>query len=351
MIGKRDRLASLLDRVGVSTALVALRGRVRPTWLTVMTYHRIGTAKPDDLFPDDVYDGHAEQFDAELEYLSDRFRFVSSSDVIDFLDGGSLPPNPVMLSFDDGYLDNYETALPLLKRHNATATFFIATDYVDKRKLFWWDHLRVLMHRARNARFDITYPYALRLESASALDPLTRIVKTSVGLDLSRFLDHVGEQADASLTSAEARDIVDGVLMRWDHILALRDAGMDVQSHTCSHRVLQTLRADDLEHELTSSRALLERRLEREIRAIAYPVGYPVVDRPAILRAISDAGYRAGFTYQTGPIRAWAPGHRFNLNRLSHQRSWPSSVFRTMMAFPELALKRQSIPAPPLNSH
>lgn len=329
--GKRERVAQAIDRLGISAAITALHARIRPTWLTVLTYHRVGTWSENGLLRKDDYDATEAQFDAELAYLKKYFRFVSSEDVIAFLDGAPLPPNPVMLTFDDGCVECVTAALPLLTKHGATATFFIATDYVEQRKPFWWDVLAVMLDHATDTRFELTYPHRLRLETASAYGQLTDLVKTYRGLDLERFLDHVAESCGAS--GMDHRGLAEQTVMTWDQVVALRDAGMDIQSHTCSHRVLQTIDGEALRHELVASKALLEERLNQPVRAVAYPVGYRIVDESRIPRALADAGYLAGFTNATGPILTWGAPNRFDLGRLSHGM-WSAPVFRTTMALP-----------------
>jgi peptidoglycan/xylan/chitin deacetylase (PgdA/CDA1 family) len=62
--------------------------------------------------------------------------------------GAALPPRPVILTFDDGYRDNYENAFPLLKAHNMTATFFVVTDFIDEQRpeYLTWEMVREMYH-------------------------------------------------------------------------------------------------------------------------------------------------------------------------------------------------------------
>jgi peptidoglycan/xylan/chitin deacetylase (PgdA/CDA1 family) len=72
------------------------------------------------------------QFEAQLRYLKENgFTTVSLQDVYDLLKTGKpLPTKPVVLTFDDGYLDHYTEAFPLLKKYGMMGTFFIVTDYI-----------------------------------------------------------------------------------------------------------------------------------------------------------------------------------------------------------------------------
>ena len=193
--------------------------------------------------------------------------------------GGALPRNPVLVTFDDGDRDNFDVTLPILQRHGVTAVFFIATAYVTGRHLFWWDRLTYLVTCSRRARLALSYPRDLVLplvtagERAAAIGRVLRIVKTEVGLDLDRFLGAVAAAAGVVWTEALERTLADAALMTWDQVRALRRAGMDVQSHTRTHRVLQTLAPAQLRDELCGSKADLERELDAPVVAISYPRG------------------------------------------------------------------------------
>ncbi len=128
--------------------------------------------------------------------------------------------------------------------------------------------------------------------------------------------------------------------MTWDHVRALRDAGMDVQSHTRTHRVLHTLPRTELRDELEGSRVDLERELGRPVRAMAYPTGASIVGEPTLERALRDAGYELGLTNCTGTN----PRHRapspFDIRRMSLDRDFSASYFRAMMALPIFSFTR-----------
>jgi peptidoglycan/xylan/chitin deacetylase (PgdA/CDA1 family) len=86
--------------------------------------------------------------------------------------------------------------------------------------------------------------------------------------------------------------------MDWDQIRALRRAGMDVQSHSHSHRVLQTLSPEEATRDLARSRRVLSEALNERVHAVAYPVGYRL--HGAFHRAVEEAGFDLGFTNNSG---------------------------------------------------
>ena len=84
-------------------------------------------------------------FDWQMKYLVDHgYHTISTDELYDFMEGkGTLPDRPVLITFDDGYVDNYTNAYPILKKYNLKATIFIVTGFVSSRKGYLtWDQLR-----------------------------------------------------------------------------------------------------------------------------------------------------------------------------------------------------------------
>ena len=95
--------------------------------LSILIYHRV-LARPDPLFPEE---SAAESFDQQMSELSACFRIMSLRDAIQGLRKGTLPSRAACITFDDGYADNAEVALPIQQKHGICATFFIASGFLD----------------------------------------------------------------------------------------------------------------------------------------------------------------------------------------------------------------------------
>jgi len=276
-------------------------------WLTVLSYHRAAPSTADNEYDEGVVDVTPSALDEHLAMLRHGCDVITLAQLSAFVRGAKLPANPVLLTFDDGYLDNHDVVLPLLVRHGLTAVFFVATSYIEERRLFWWDHVNALLKRSRKEHLELTYPYAVRAplgpsraQRNAAIATVLRIIKRHYDLDLGRLLDHVSVAAEVAIGRDEERARADSLLMTWEHVRALRRAGMDVQSHTSTHRVLQTLSPTSLDRELRGSRRKLEDVLGERVGAISYPVGKPLRGAIDIRDAVRDAGYELGFSNCTG---------------------------------------------------
>ena len=100
--------------------------------LSVLIFHRV-LAQPDPLFPSEP---DARRFDAILGWISQWFCVMPLNTAVAALRRGELPGRALSITFDDGYADNHSVALPLLQRHGMTATFFIASGFLDGGRMW-----------------------------------------------------------------------------------------------------------------------------------------------------------------------------------------------------------------------
>jgi len=345
-MSKRILVAGALDRVGLWKAILAARrmGLWADRGLTVVLYHRVvGLDRLRGLDPE-LVDATPDEFDQQMAFLRRHFAPVSLDEVMDAaMLGTSLPPNAVLVSFDDGYRDNHEHALPVLLRYGMKAVFFVSTAYLTDRRLFWWEQVSLFVRNSTNEVLRLAYPDPIEIDlrapgaRAIAIRRLNRVIKDHHGLDLERFLGDLPAACGVAWSAAEERSRADDALMTWTEVRALADAGMAIGSHTRNHRVLQTVPPNDLDGELAGSRQEIEERLGRPVRSIAYPVGRAIAAEPAIRSALRHAGYELGFTTTPGINRFERADDLFDLKRLPIDRGTPPGAARTYLATPWLA--------------
>jgi peptidoglycan/xylan/chitin deacetylase (PgdA/CDA1 family) len=347
--GFRNQVARVMRRTGVLDGVLRVRSALRLPVLTVLTYHHVDDPKSDSPFDPGVADATPQQFRRQMELVAKYGTPVTIDQVWKIVCQGHRPPrNPVLVTFDDGYRSCLEVAAPILQQVGLPATFFISTRFIDERRLFWWERVSVLLSRLRSRgprAIELSFPrVAFHSADPAALDILTSLIKDTKGLDIERFLNELAVVFDVEWTSADERRFADELIMTWDQVRALANAGMDIESHTRSHRVLQTVPVADLKGELDGARRDLEHQLRRPVRAIAYPVGRPVAADPTLRSAVREAGYELGFSNASGtrmllpgPLRALREIDPFDLGRLAMGRECSDSMFLGQLALPQLA--------------
>lgn len=345
--GRRERLVEVLDRAGVLRRVMQLRRFSPFPVVGIFTFHHIHDAAEhagEYPYDADVADATPRQFRRHLETFLRIGTPISMAELLRGLDGGPLPPNPLMITFDDGYRSCHDVALPILRELGIPATFFIATAFVTERRLYWWERIALALHGARRSRATVTYPRAMAID---ARDPATKrtlddLVKNTWGLDVERFLAELCRALDVEWSPAIEAAHADRLIMAPEHLRALARAGMAVESHTRHHRVLETLDAAALRDELLGARLDLERGLGSPVSAIAYPVGRRV-QQPRIRAAIAAAGYRVGFANSGGvnmlwpaPLRGAMAFDRLDMRRIATESSMSEAMLLAQLAIPPL---------------
>jgi peptidoglycan/xylan/chitin deacetylase (PgdA/CDA1 family) len=333
-LSKRARAARALDLLGVLDRVLWLRARLGLRALTVLTYHRVGDPGDEGELSPDLFEVTPAQLEAQLAMLSAQCTILSLADLRRLRDGARIPPNPVLLTFDDGYADNHRAALPILRRAGVTATFFIPTAYPDAGRLFWWDKIALLFGRSAVDAAELTYPARRtvhpRRDPRGAARRVCAAIKATPRVDLDRVWDDLERALGVTIARDEEAALARRTLMSWPQIRSLAAAGMDVQSHSHSHLVLNTLGPEEAARDLRRSASILRDAVDRPVHSVAYPVGYELEGE--LRRAPAAASFELGFTNDTGlcSMRRFDP---FNVPRISMDVSTVGALYKLLIAF------------------
>lgn len=324
---RRDRLAELLDRTG---ALRVMEWFARRPGLLVLNYHRIGSIEG-NLFDDGVVSATAGEFRAQVRYLRRHFDLPELDDLITILETGQAIRSPMaLITFDDGYRDNFELAFPILREIGVSAAFFIATSYIQQPRLPWWDHIAYIVKTTRRDTFTLDYPTRVSIDlrqstRSQALGRLLSVYKHAADIDEKEFLTHLGARAGVD---ADSESLGRELFMSWDQVRQLSAGGMSIGSHTHSHKILSSQSETDQRNELSLSKHILEAELGRPINAVAYPVGRPFAFNGLTKRLAREAGYRIGFSYYGGFNRT-GPADPLDVRRTTVEFEHSFPMFRT----------------------
>jgi peptidoglycan/xylan/chitin deacetylase (PgdA/CDA1 family) len=328
----RGAVGRALDRLDLLDRLFWLKARACRPSLTVLTYHRVGSPAAVGELDPGLVEVEPRELEAQLAVLRTHCTILSIADVRYAARGRRLPPNPVLVTFDDGYADGHDVALPILRRAGVPATFFIPTAFPDAGRLFWWDRVHLTMRRCRKDRVELRYPRPLVLHPAGdpggAARRLCDAIKHTRGVDLGRLWETLEERTGVSLDRAEERAVAGRTVMGWRQVEALVAAGMDVQSHSHEHLVLNTLSPEAAEEDLRRSRRTLRDAIGCEVYGVAYPVGYELAG--PLRRAAEDARFELGFTNNTG-LGAKGRFDPLNVPRLSMDVDFSGAAYKARL--------------------
>ncbi len=290
---KRGKLRSVLSGSG----LTALRWKTLGRGLYCFNYHRIGDPAT-CAFSRGVYSCSADRFREHMLLLKERFDVVNIARLLEF-NRDRQPARPLALvTFDDGYADNYEVAFPILKEVGIPAVFFIPTAYIDGSRLLWWDEIAWCLRHATVERVrlnGVEGDFSLGSDDVErSINRIQRLIQSRADVSIDDQLMEVRECCRPSESSAAAAR---GLFASREQIREMRRGGMDVGAHTHSHPVLSHLTDDSQREELRESKAILEELLGEPVPSVAYPFGSSSDYNRHTCRIAESLGYQIGFNF------------------------------------------------------
>jgi peptidoglycan/xylan/chitin deacetylase (PgdA/CDA1 family) len=298
---KRADFRTVLKKALFYNQLLALYHRVRNReTLTVVVFHRVlpasdpraATALPDWTVTDSV-------FEQCLLFFKQHYNVIGLSRLAAALDQKPLPERALLITFDDGYSDNEEFALPLLRKHGLPAVLFLTTDFVGRRSRPWLDDF-ILQHQSGYFSDEDAQKVHAALcpasdRNLSVSDCLKELVARHSGLP-EESADQICVQV---LGKPLPRQTEPSHMMTPAQAVKMRNGGIDLQAHGRTHVSLP--RAEDLGRELLEPRQTLPNLVgydsEDDVYALAFPFGD---SSPEVIHRARSSGYRLLFTFKGG---------------------------------------------------
>jgi peptidoglycan/xylan/chitin deacetylase (PgdA/CDA1 family) len=314
-----------LARRTIGTAL-------RWTGVVGLNYHRIGDGR-DSPFDHGLWSATPEQFDRQLRWLKAHFDVVSPRDIPYVL--RLRRGRHVIVTFDDGYEDNYSAAFPILRAHRLPATFFVATGFIDHPRLPWWDEIAWMVRTSRTTTLALPafLPAPILLDEPVRERAVGALLRACFALPAERtgeFLDAVAGATGSGRYDAGAAP---RVWMTWDMIRDMRAAGMTIGGHTVDHPVLARLPRDRQAEEIAGCGRRLEEELGAPMRAFAYPFGQPNCFNDDTRACLVEAGVRVAFSYYGG-FRRLDEWDAYDTRRLPVEQRTSFDEFRAAVMGP-----------------
>lgn len=229
--------------------------------------------------------------DQHLHYLQNQFTLISLSQLLEiYQQRRPIDRNLVVITFDDGYADNYTAAFPLVVRRGVPITVFLTVAYIDTFELPWWHKLDWALDSTRAEHLTVdgrTFGLRSPLERRKAAVELRRMLKSYPEGEL----DRKAEELARKLGVDEPLFPTPYSFLTWKQVADMHSAGVEFGAHTLTHRILTKIPFAEAKAEIAGSKRQLEGRLGREVASFAYPNGQPDDFSPSLQMAVREASY------------------------------------------------------------
>ena len=312
---KSGRLKRILRRVTAS-----LRCRV-----VILIYHRV-FEMPSDPWQLSVSPKH---FAEHLELLRRHYPVLSLHQLLSCLKGAQLPKRGVVLTFDDGYADNFWNAKPLLEKYEVPATVFVASGSVDNNG-FWWDELEQALLQSRKLPKSLqlnvqsrTYdwPMSNSDQRQHAFTEIHQILQPLIASDRDQVMTEIFAWADVDkMGRPDYRPLTTTELIQ-----LAQSEFVDIGSHTLTHSLLPAMSKADQFAEIDGCRQKLSAILGNCVDTFSYPYGIFTLETPEI---VESAGFHVALTSEKNVVEMGA--NPFLMGRFS-VGDWPGKQFKQQL--------------------
>lgn len=311
----RHSLLDLADKLGLVELYGGINRRITGESVSIINYHRVGDDS--DIFLDKL---DTQTFERQIHYVQERFEIIPLDELAQLLKVGAQGSNYAAITFDDGYKDNYTQALPILRKHGIKAAFFPITDVLDRESMLWVDEVRYMINHSYEEeiwwgekQFSLVSP----AEKEKAVNQIVSSIRSrDTGDGMNGLRESCGYEAP--------HDLIESLYMSWDDVKEMSEEGHLIGSHTLSHPDLTRLSLKDARKEVVESKKRLEKVLEVEVDAFAYPFGASSEETE---RLIASSGYRCGLGAEPGLVSK--NPELFSLRRVPARKNF--QVFKAYM--------------------
>jgi peptidoglycan/xylan/chitin deacetylase (PgdA/CDA1 family) len=256
---KKTKLSKILVKIG---ALKMFESLPKPASLLVLNYHRIGDSLNTPFDPG-VYSSTSQQFYEQIKYLVHNYNILTLEEALDFIEGKKsnfTSKGSILITFDDGYIDNYEIAYPILKDLGVQATFFISSGYIDTNSVPWWDSIAYAVKNTAKTVLNLDYPHIhtinLALGVKLSLHKIFNVYKDPKTTDPDRYLELVHKECGIYTSDASYNNL----FIDWQTIQEMHRGGMAFGSHTHSHCLLSKMSLKQQTDELRLSKEIIQKK-------------------------------------------------------------------------------------------
>lgn len=256
--------------------------------IVVLTFHRVledDCFSQTDSLPNIVV--RKSTFRSLVRYVSRKYEAV---DVSQAIPGSQSPRLRVGFTFDDGWRDNFDYALPELRAHSIPATVFLCTGLMNQKAPFWPEQIHATLYESLRGSYG--------KRAGRLVEALIEGLKYGTAEARASHLDLLLRQTNGTPAQFHEGDST----LSWEQILEMRQTGIAFGSHSHTHQILTSVRLDAAKAESCDSKAAIEDKLRETCESFAYPNGNW---SPEIRDLIAESGYRLAFTTDR---RAWLPG-------------------------------------------
>lgn len=310
--------AEIANRSGLIDAYGFFRRKLTKSQVAILMYHRV----------DDEWDRwflkplRVRSFEKQTQYLCQNYDVLRLSELLHYANHRkSLPEKAVVITFDDGYKDNYLYAYPI-RKYDIPATVFLATGCIGSDKAIWRGQVRHISTIEPDAleASSMTLPRGEGEVAFSVREARKQVSHDNRTYYLERLRNISGGQIPAQLSRR--------YMLSWEEVMEMHSGGISFGAHTVSHRILTRMPFPQAKDEIVRSKKAIEEKVGHAVTAFSYPYGDYNLQ---VTRCVKESGFACAVTtiprlttckHSPYELPRIEPGEDFNKFKLQLSGMW-----------------------------
>jgi len=244
-------------------------------------------------------------FDQQIKFLRNNYDVISMDEAVRLLSRKWQKGNYAVITFDDGFKNNYLHAFPVLKNNGVSAAFYVCTDFIDEQKVLWTEQITALLTftKREKIRLILNKPVTFHLRGLQDVEwasiKIRRYLKVKPAEEKNRVLSQLLDQC-SDVTDIINEDAGRYAFMNWSELNEMAEHNMIIGAHTHTHVLLNMVDAATSLKEMKTSKKILEEKLQRPCIHFSYPNGARENFTNEHIKQLKQSGYRSAATQISG---------------------------------------------------
>ena len=253
-------IARIANGIGFVDTYAFLRRTITKSQVAILMGHRV-SPRSDNWSSSSI---SPETFEKQIRYFVHNYNVISLEKLVEYIKQvKTLPPKSVVITFDDGYKDNYQYAYPILRKYNLPATIFTA-GLIGTGEMFWWDKVKYIFYYTNIKQLDLegfgNYSIQAEPDKKQASSSIIEKMKLISEKEKKTLIEKLIVRCKVNIPA----DIGKKMILSWDEIKEMNRNGIFFGPHSVNHPILTKIPLDEAKQEIVYARKVIEEKLDKK---------------------------------------------------------------------------------------
>lgn len=240
--------------------------------ITILAFHKISNDTP-------IYLGlntSVSSFESQMRYLKRYYNLISLKKATQLIQNGErILDNTVVVTFDDGYKNNYTNAFPIIKKYDIPVTIFLTAGMINSKSTLWYEQIVTIINETVQKTLDFSsfglgkFIIDIPIDKKNTISEIVHYAKGLNKSEQGKLIKFMSDKFKVNVDEVMSYS----QMLSWEEINEMKNDGISFGSHGLTHTILSRLTLKEVEYEISESKKILENKLNMQIDTFAYPNG------------------------------------------------------------------------------